>query len=291
MLPNGDQMRQRLLDLFPKASLDSFAAAIGERTKETMIAAILDTASDDQLTDFVCTKFGRLHQHIYIYQHNRHASRTLPTATPFGVSPLTAPRDVGGEQHYTYISQLDYDLLLADPAGIVRETVSFPWPIKIVSAPDHLRIHFAIMAKDLKVYVDDGRIIEKTTRQRTKSQLLLQLPIDLEVGGMIPVDINGGIKALWDEDVFDGARVRFKRPNATLTEAMDSSFTIKQSDPELFAEILISPILHIAAHFTSNAFTASFVAQPTKGNLSFRRYSVPSTAVDEFIRQILSANR
>lgn len=290
MLIEEREMRRRLLQLFPKATLDSFPAAINKKNKTEMVEAVVDSATTDDINGFVRDRFGRLHQHTHIFEPDDRIVAALDEAVPFGATLLESPATVRGEQHRTYILPLDYNLILGNP--LEERTIRFPWPFKIVAAPDHCRIHFTIMAKDIRAHMKDDRPVEKVTQQPTRHELLRVLPSALDLDYMTPLDLNKGIKDLWENnDIFDARNVKHKRVRATSKDVMDGSYTVKRDDPVLFRELMGRPLFETAfVLWPEHQFTKYFLANPTKGILSFRCYSEKSGNIDEFVRRILGVN-
>ena len=168
-----------------------------------------------------------------------------------------------------------------------RHSVTFAWPVKLVASPDHVRIHFTIMAKKPQAYALDDRVVVKSAQEPTEGDLLSEF---LPATGR-PLDLNRGIKALWDADAFDAPAVRYKRARATSVEVMDEAFTVKRDDPDRYAELTDKPLYTTTFTFTGeDACIKYFVADPTQGRLVFRRYSSSTNCVDDVIGRILAAN-
>ena len=290
MLIEEREMRRRLLQLFPKATLDSFPAAINKQNKIEMVEAVVDSATIDDINRFVRDRFGRLHQHTHIFEPDDRIAEALDEVVPLGATLLESPVTVRGEHHSTYILPLDYHLILGSP--LEEHIIRFPWPFKVVTATDHCRIHFTIMAKDIRAHMADDRPIEKVTQQPTRRELLRAFPSTLSLDPVTPLDFNKGVKDLWkNNDIFDARNVKHKRVRATSRDVMDGSYTIKRDDPVLFQELMGRPLFDTAfVLWPEHQFTKYFIANPTKGILSFRCYSEKSEDVDEFIRRILEVN-
>jgi len=233
MLIERRVMRRRLLQLFPKATLDSFPAAINKKNKTEMVDAVVDSATIDDIIRFVRDRFGRLHQHTHIFEPDDRIAEALDDVVPLGATSLESPVTVRGELHSTYILPLDYNLILGNP--LQEHTIRFPWPFKVVAASDHCRIHFTIMAKDIKAHMEGDRPIEKVTQRPTRLELLRAFPSTLGLSHVTPLDFNRGIKDLWENnDIFDARNVKHKRVRATSRDVMDGTYTIKRDDPVLF---------------------------------------------------------
>ena len=276
-------VRERLLNLFPAAAIQRFPQVHATMTKSQGIAAVGNSADLNDVREFVGTTFGLLHQHVHVFE---------PVPAPgtdfsqlFGVTPLEATSE-GDEHHYIYLVPLTYELVLDAP--LERHRLVFAWPLKVVVAPDHVRFHFTIMAKKPQAYLRDERRVVQSVQRPTEDSLLAQ---SRHVTGR-SMDINLGIKTLWDGNLFDAARVRYKRARATSTEVMDEAFTVKRDDPGRYARLVSKPLYQTTFMFTEREPCIQyFVANPTLGKLTFRRFSTSNNCVDDVIRTIIAANR
>ena len=75
MLIEAREVRERLLDLFPAATIQEFRQVREKMTKAEGIAAVAKGADLNDVREFVATMFGRLHQHVHIFQRDPTNSR------------------------------------------------------------------------------------------------------------------------------------------------------------------------------------------------------------------------
>ena len=278
------EVRKRLLNLFPRATLLGFPQARKTRTKADAISAVADGADLDDVRGFVSSKFGCLHQHVHMFERGRSSNHALRIGELFGVRPFSERMD-GDEHHHFYLIPLHYDLVLDEP--LERRVVTFAWPVKVVVAPQHARIHFTIMAKSLQAYIRGDRVVMKSV-QKPKTHDLLN---DFRYFAGRPLDFNRGIKALWRDDEFDARKVQYKRARATSLEVMDERFTVRRHDPDRYAELANKQLYKTTFEFSGeNPCIKYFVADPTQGTLAFRRFSSFSYCIDDVIRRLLAAN-
>lgn len=282
------EVRERLLDLFPAETIRAFPQVDEAMTKAEGIAAVAAGADLNQVREFLERTFGRLHQHVHIFERDPADGRAPNVGTQFGVDPF-AVRVEGGERHHFYLLPLTYDLVLDAP--LERSDLTFAWPLKLVIAQDHVRVHFTIMAKKPQAHVEDGRAVVKSVQRPTEGDLLVGFPASLGLAARGPLDFNRGIKALWDADEFDAPTVQYKRARATSKDVMDEAFTVKAHDPDLYAELADKPLYQTTLLFMGEDPCIKYlVVDPTQGTLVFRRYSSSNDCVDGVIRRILAAN-
>ena len=245
--------------------------------------AAVDGADLNDIREFVRINFGRLHQHVHIFERDPANGQAQSPGTVFGAGPFAVAAE-GDESHYFYLLPLTYALVLDGP--LQHHDLLFAWPLKLVVAPAHVRIHFTIMAKSPQAHVEEGRAVLKSTRRQTERDLLAEFS-----GLGLPLDLNRGIKNLWDADVFDAPDVQYKRARATSKEVMDEAFTVKQHDPKLYAALENNPLYQTTFQFMGEDPCIKYlVVDPTQGMLGFRRYSFSNDCVDNVIGRLLAAN-
>ncbi len=67
MLIDAREVRERLLDLFPAATIQQFPQVREKMTKADGIAAVVQDAEVTDVREFVATMFGYLHQHVHVF--------------------------------------------------------------------------------------------------------------------------------------------------------------------------------------------------------------------------------
>jgi hypothetical protein len=284
-MPIGSRVvRERLLDLFPAEAIQAFPEVRDKMTKAEAAAAVAKGADADDVRNFVASNFGRLHQHVYFFEPGL-TNGVINANPPYGVAPFRTGKK-SEERSYFYLLRLAYDLVLDNP--LEKETLAFAWPLKVVVAPNHSRLHLTIMAKSLSGYMPEDRSVLKTLQRPTERDLLNEFRQSF---GWQRLDLNRGIKALWDTGEFDAPSVQYKRPRSITTNVMDEDFTVRAHDPERYIELLDKPLFQTTFRFLGDEpCIGYFVADPTNGSLVFRRYSTSNDCIDDVVRRILAAN-
>lgn len=274
-------VRQRLLDLFPAPTVHALAGLDEHGTKAEAAAAVAAEGDLDRIRAFVADSFGWLHQHVYVFERDGEAANPMEA---FEV-PSFEQRTVGNERYYFFLLPLRYRVALDEP--LEWQALNFAWPVKLVLAPDHIRLHVTIMAKTPSAYVEDGRRVIRASQEPSEAELLR----DCVIPRGRPVDLNQGIKALWAEDLYDAPSVQYKRELSTSKDVMDENFTVKRHDPERYEELVDKPLLNTSFWFTiPDPCIEYFVADPSEGKMVFRRFPDSNDCVDDVVRRILEVN-
>lgn len=293
-VPERDEVRNRLLNLFPKDAVHESPHVDEQKKKADAIEDVVDNVGDHELCDFVATNFGRLHQYVYLFEWNPPEDDLEPDQF-FSEEPIQTTQQEDEIHHYYLLDHI-YSLVTEssnrDPS-IQREQLRFSRPVKVVIADDHLRVNFTTMQKSPSAYVDeDCNVITSSPHPKTKTLLEANfLSTTGIVGHVHRMDINRGIKELWDRDDIDAPRVKYKRAVATSKDMMDEDLTVKEDDPDLYDELQDKPLFNTTFLLVGdNSCTKYFVADPTKGTIIFRRYSSTRDCIDNVVREIVEAN-
>ncbi len=283
-MPIGNpEVLERILDLFPADTLEEFEQVTGKMTKADAIAAIAAGYERDRVLGFVANNFGRLHQHVYMFEQTGAVRVADSFGEPFGV------RNDAGETHSHYLAELWHHLVVEPP--LERIQVEFAWPLKVVEAPGHVRIHLTIMSRSPQSYIGDQKTVVSAKQVPTEAGLVELFRLFPGVDGRAPLDLNRGIKALWDADQFDAPSVQYKRARSTAKDVMDEDFTVKAHDPALYEVLHDKPLFGTTFRFMQeDPCVPHFHVQPTDGFFRFRRYSSSNDCVDRVIRSVLENN-
>ena len=144
------------------------------------------------------------------------------------------------------------------------------------------------MNKKPEAYVTGGRHVVRSRREPADRDLLEEF---YPTSGDCVLDLNRGIKTLWDANEYDAPSVQYRRSRSTLRQIMDEEFTIKRDDPKTYADLIGKPLGTTRLIITQeDPCIRYFVTDPTQGRLTFHVHSLSSDCIDEFSRKIIAAN-
>lgn len=268
--------RERLLDLFPANVLSARNGSPGG-LKGAAVSGLAQGFGVDEAQAFVAEHFGFLHQHVHVFEQGPRNDPAEVLGTEAGHHRWQ------GEDHHVFIRELTYDLVVEGPLEAM--TLTLPWPLKLVRGQGHVRLHSTIMARSPATLID--RPVVKAVKTPREKDLVGALRA---IGIGDPLDLNRGIKRLWFDDVFDAPAVQYKRERATTRDVMDEEFLVKADDPELYDELQDKSLYDVMFKMREPECVKYFVADPTRGTLSFRRFPASETCIDALIQRIIAAN-
>jgi hypothetical protein len=146
-----------------------------------------------------------------------------------------------------------------------------------------------MMEKDIRVYFGPGAS-RTVGRSLTEASILSHLKNVLD--DLKPLDINKGIKYLWNRDRFDGIRTKYRKPDSMVTEAMDAGKGIKHTYPDTYKAMIKSPLYDSIFKMDAEDKTSikAFSSDPTLGYLGFSAYSENRGDTDNFVSEVIGHN-
>lgn len=278
------ELLERLLDLYPRAAL--LTAWEMERVKKgPAIDQIVGAAPMTDIFRFAAENGGRTRQHVHLVEAPPNHQLLSPSV--LGHPPLFSSTN-GDETAFSYIVPLNFKVVLDGP--LEHSTLSFLWPMKLVLAPNHARLHLTIMSKNVDSYYP-GRVVVRARPSLQEQDFLGALPAAIEAPNIVPLDINRGVKALWEADRIDSPKIKWKKAKSVTEQVMDEQYRVKQDDPDVYVDAQAKPLLATLFEFRAgDAIVDYFKVDPTYGRVFFRRFSRESSSVDNVVREILAAN-
>lgn len=277
------QDRKRLLELYPIAALRGAWEGI-EGTKDELCFAIA-TEDPQDIIDFAHEFLGCCRQHVFIYSHNERLDR-LPEIDLTAAVKVSDEHDADSRQ-ILYLLRFSYNVVLRDP---LEETeLRFLWPIRLDFTNDHIAVRFVTLEKNIATYFD-GRPYYISRRSADAKSVLSEIEDQINIE---KTDLHKGIKTLWDTDVIDSPRAKFKKPYSTSDEAMDEDRFIKEHDPELYELVKDLPLFNTLFHvLPDNGINVDvFSVDPSRGLINFPRYTENIGDTDHLVAEILRHNQ
>jgi hypothetical protein len=275
-----EQLR-RLLEFFPAPKLKSEWPGLKGQKKDDACEIIAGTGDHARIGTFLRANFAHCRQHVLLL------SRQNKESDPLAALP---PSDALGEPHggiSFHLASVPYSVYLLDPVEEVQ--VNVLWPIKIEQQDEITLIRTFVLERDPTNY--SGRPLLKAVRHFDEKKLAS----DLVQLGLPGLDVNKGVKAMWDSKAVDAPRVRYKESGSTNTVDMDDGMGLRDTKPEAYEEIVKKPLLNTNFRPQPDPEDPEktqkiFQANPTFGRLGFTSYSDDPGDTDAVIKAILQNN-
>jgi len=275
-----------LLDMFPAKTMKEHWPEI-KGTKEKMCQQIATEKKSADIVDFVGKYFSRCKLHVHIFSHNAEIKECPPPGPAVGERVREVKDRGSGSALYLYWAE--YEGVLTEPEYL-KVKKRFLWPIRFEFDKKTMRITMVVMEKNLSAHFEDRELIgaKKLTEEE---DLLASLMSGLEVT-LPPTDIHKGIKQLWQDDLIDCIRVRYKNPFSTDSSTMDEEAGIREKNSTLYKTLLKCPLLSAQFKVKTKEFSdiSIFSVEPANGYVGFPRYTADEGDTDNVVREILRLN-
>jgi hypothetical protein len=235
----------------------------------------------DRIVAFLDTNLGRCRIHVYVFTQPDGGSDPLKAIPD---AEVLAARE--GGKTLLVLTKAVFNVFVRDP--VEEASVEFLWPMRLEQKDNLLIISFVVLERNPCVYYE-----ERDCYQIARGLDERGIVANLEGQGFQRVDLHAGIKQLWEENLIDSFKTKYRKPTSTATEHMDEELGIKQHNPQLY-ELLQTATL-FGTHFQIDpqwkCDVEVFVADPSVGYLAFPRYAEGAGDADAVVTKILESNK
>jgi len=277
------EILKRALEKFPVAYLkDHFDLNM---SKDQLINHVILTSGETVVRDFIYNNFGMLKQHVYLFELNN----AIPSGFNFrGLTIYSDTTTTSGTRiiytsYYTEHSVYNF-------ATDTKDTIKFLVPCKIVINRNRLAIHLNIQENQPSSYFSD--------KVRSLGKTIDDKHILENIKGLLPsgtsvtsLDLNRGLKYLWEHDEIDGRFVGRRENESHVNETMDEDKLFKVTYPDKYNEVKTKVLTKLNFRsLNSSILISKFVTKPVEGFVSFNIFPQTITSIDDIIDLILQHN-
>ena len=274
----------RLLNLYPVSSLkDKWPQ---HRKKDEILAWVVENADRKEIREFLNEYLSCCKQHVHLFSHKNDV-RNLPRFRIPEAEKVAEPK-VGVAQSLFYVAEVEFHVVFTNPLG--EDRIKFLWPMRLEFSREHLVVRFVMMEKNVRTYFPNALSSRTVGRSLSETAILGHLKEVLTE--LVPLDINKGIKHLWNADRIDSIKMKYRKSKSMATESMDAGAGIKKTYPEQYKELIKRPLHDGTFKVAENAETSidGFLSNPTFGYLGFSSYSEHQGDTEAFVSEIIANN-
>ncbi|WP_288438136.1 hypothetical protein [uncultured Chryseobacterium sp.] len=284
-LNSKTEITNRLLQAFSVNDLkEIFNIDASIRTQKDIIYNIVKGNDDPTIKKQVFKNFNLLKQHVYFFDIQGKVPDNIFTEHEFLYDIETKSKS---HKIFYFLFKEDHTFLNVDIEKI--QTISFYRPVKVIIKGTLAIISINILERDL------GAIVKAKTaginRKSNDSQILESLATYNKSIYFIKKDLNRGIKFLWENDTIDAHKVKFKKSRSTSSEIMDENNLVKKQMPELYKDIMKSPLdTTVFKYLLSDEYLKHFIANPRDGIISFNTFPSSKEGIETIVNLIVQNN-
>jgi hypothetical protein len=184
-----------------------------------------------------------------------------------------------------HLATVIYKVYLLEP--MQETTVEVLWPIKLETRDDVVIVRSLVLEREPENFT--GRPVLKSVKEMDEKKITA----DLNALGLEPLDINKGVKSLWQSKYVDAPRAKYKKSNLTATVDMDDGMGLRDNAPEVFDDLISKPLLNtdFKPDEKMENTVGRFQINASSGKLGFTNYTDDAGDTDAIIQAILERNK
>lgn len=190
--------------------------------------------TDISIQKFVNDNFNLLHQHIRVYEINHRISSSFKKIMD-GECINYAHNTNTTEWTYLHKTQVHY----YDTDKDSKAHIEFLVPVRILNRGKKLLIQYNTFARDIKSYFNYTIYVDRMGNP--ENEIMENINHNFS-NPIFKLDLNKGVKYLWENDVIDAVIVKNRESKSIRQERMDESFTYKKSYPDAWVDLMKTPI-------------------------------------------------
>ena len=197
----------------------------------------------------------------------------------------------GGEYFYFCLPKINYKVTLFDP--LAEDDLKFLQPLVIKIKNRILTIHFTKLEKTVSSYYPDNRAASRRSQSNHEAETLNKIISFFNTNFQtLPLDINKGVKHLWDNDHIDCRKVQWRRTSSVAMETMDEDLTFKEQYPIEYPKLITQPLSKaLFKHLKEDEYLCDvFEADASKGLINIPRFPKDEKQVENVVTEILTNN-
>jgi hypothetical protein len=297
-LNSVENIHYRLLELLPVKLLRSYSDK--KNSKRDAILFLLSEEPFNEIKRIFIDHMGKYKQHVFLF---------VPKETDILNFDEINFRDFWEDDSQIVETSSDDVRKIGYYFPIIRRNfisvtlqrpidVDFFWPFKVVIRKDVFILYHVILERMSEMLID-LELYERRS-SRNKEQFLNKLIYSLKTNlSLVELDVNEGIKDMWEKGLIDSPLLQSKGPKSTSYEIMDSDLYVRRDYDELYQKVKLRPLLKSVFHtikekdshpdFTMTEYPTRFSVEPTFGRLYFNSYARQG-GIDNVIEYILANN-
>ncbi len=280
-------LMKRLLHLFPLATAKEAFDKTG--TADVVLDEITDSQTQAAIKSFAFENYPITRQNIYIYQLNEVFIRADfdPEQFPFTVEHSESPQE---ELRIHSLPRTKFDVLIGRTGD--RQNLIFIQPITVRLIGDILVIHFTKLVRNISYYFAENDYPVKISQDNQESDILAKVLAFFDDYDPQPLDINAGVKHLWEIDDVDCHKVLSRKAASSVMETMDENLLFKEQYPAEYLTIIQRPLEKtVFKYLLDDGYLCNlFTTEPTVGRISINQFPEDINQAKNVVSKILANN-
>jgi hypothetical protein len=287
MNTNRDLLK-RLLHLYPIKIIKDHFQETGNAND--VIEVVTGNKTGLAIKTFASNSYLYTRQNIYLYKLGRNFnSADIDEDFPFKIESSSQSTN---EYSYFLLPKTTFTVYLSNPTD--KEDLIFYQPVMIRFVNKVLAIHFTKLNKNEKYYYPENRSPKKSSSTQIEDDILGDIIKHFQtIYTITSLDINTGIKYIWDKDSIDCVKIQWRLPHSVNTATMDETLTFKEKYPDEYENITLRPLGKTNFIYLKDdeSLCAGFTVDPSEGYISITSFPKHPNQVTNVISEILTNNQ
>lgn len=254
------------------------------RAQNDIIYNILKGNDEATILKIIFKNYDLLKQYIYFFDIQGKIPDNLLEKHPF---LHKIEKKSKNNKVFEFLFKEDYGILNVDTGKV--QNISFLRPVVVEMKGLQAIVSVNILERDLSSIIKAKAIY--VNRKSNENHIIESISTFDKTVFFIKRDLNKGIKYLWENDYIDAYKVKFKKTKSTSSEVMDETHLVKAQIPELYTEIMKSPLDSTVFKYLKNDdFVKHFTANPREGFISFNTFPTSKEGIKSIVKLIIQNN-
>lgn len=280
---------KRLLKLYPVSTIkESFGV---EGSFNEFVDKIIP--KKDLIKSFAEDCHGLTKQNIYIFSIKKKYNKD-DNLNGLDLRVQTQKVSETGEYIFFALPICKFSVYLNINNNIKLDEINFYQPLLIKISEKHLIIQFTKLEKNLSHYFPAENAARKVDENNSEEEILYNILSYFSLRGYnpLPLDMNAGIKHLWEIDTLDCHRISWLEEFSTAERKMHGDLTFKLKYPKLYEEMKHTPLGKSVWKYLikDNYFCELFTTNVNTGVISVTSFPKTSNQISNVVNKILEHN-
>lgn len=282
-----DKIR-RLLHHLPYTTLKSCYNYSGNR--QEIIDQIVDDNPLELIKNVFINNFNWTKQYIHIYSTEVVFTPAIMNNFPFHIFRRTEDNALGVFR-YSFWNEFVVNVILFNE--FANAQVVYLQPFQIVFKDNLMFLHITKIEDDALTFFQEDRSPRKAGIENGHDSIKKILDnYFYDNLGISMYDLNKGTKELWENDIIDARKLKYKDSSSIETSIMDEQYTFKNRYPERFQSIMEKPLERTQYKNISgnDNLCEAIEIEPVLGFINILRFPKSENQIRNVVNEILNRN-
>jgi hypothetical protein len=281
------KITSRLLEMYPVEVLKAEYEVTG--VWGDVVEQILKKTTINDLKEDALRLMGHCRQHVFVFRHDLKAGQLPNKILTQNTECENLSVDTHDRKEIEYLLLNKYHFVQVKGNTAIHHRSFNWWPVKIVVRPGYLELRITIAERHNK---SEPPFFYSERDFDEKSIVGVMFAAIGHKIGLLPVDLNRGLKKVWESNIIDSKFITRKGAKSVDTSLMDVGYTFKKDFPERYNDLIADPLRKSVFESTNekDGLPPSFHIDAEQGFLAFRGFPRRDDAINKIMDLLIKNN-